>query len=68
MTDQSKKDSAKESLLNTFLGFILSAAAYRLIFERNMVKSILVTLFFTCLSILRNYFVRRFFNGIRRVH
>lgn len=65
---QTKKQSLIESISNTAIGFVISYAATFLIFplvgfESNAGKNILITLFFTVVSIIRSYTLRRFFNG-----
>lgn len=65
---QTKKQSFKESLVNTFVGFFISYLSCFLIFplvgfESGGGKNLLITLYFTIVSILRGYFIRRFFNN-----
>lgn len=64
---QTKKQSFLESLTNTGIGFIISLAATFVIFplvgyQTTVSKNIIVTLFFTVVSILRGYIIRRYFN------
>lgn len=64
---QTKKQSLLESLTNTAIGFVISLASTFVIFplvgfESSASKNIIVTLFFTAVSILRGYLIRRFFN------
>lgn len=64
---QTKKQSLKESLVNTFIGMGISYltligvnALYGL--ELSLFDSFEITLIFTVVSIGRNYVIRRFFN------
>jgi predicted membrane protein len=64
---QTKKQSLLESLTNTMIGFVISFASTFIIFplmgfESSASKNIIITLFFTAVSILRGYVIRRFFN------
>ena len=65
---QSKKHSFIEALSNTAIGFLISYASTFLIFplvglQSSSGKNLLITIFFTVISILRGYFIRRYFNG-----
>lgn len=64
---QSKKQSLVESLTNTFVGFLISFLSTFLIFplvgyNSSPVKNLIITLYFTVISILRGYLIRRYFN------
>tara|TARA_R110002126_G_scaffold78629_1_gene195640 strand:+ start:18266 stop:18475 length:210 start_codon:yes stop_codon:yes gene_type:complete len=64
---QSKKQSFVESLTNTDVGFVISLGSTFVIFplvgfDSSFSKNIIVTLFFTVVSILRGYIIRRYFN------
>lgn len=68
---QSRKDSFLEANANTFIGFIVSVMTWSflvpIIFPElepysGIETSIYITLIFTVISIMRNYFVRRAFN------
>lgn len=64
---QTKKQSFIESLLNVSVGFLITIISLNLLFpllgiESNYTKNIALTLYFTILSIIRNYAIRRFFN------
>ena len=64
---QSKKSSFIESLVNTFVGFIVTIAFSPFIYwlcdvQINLPQMSVVTILFTILSIARNYIIRRFFN------
>jgi hypothetical protein len=66
---QSKKESLKESLINTSLGFAISLAATFLVLplfgiQSIPLKNIGITICFTAISVLRSYLVRRYFNKI----
>jgi hypothetical protein len=64
---QSKKESFKESLINTFIGFTISLAATFLVLplfgiHSTALKNLGITICFTVISILRGYLIRRYFN------
>ena len=64
---QTKKQSFTESLVNTITGFTISLASTFLIFplvgfESSFKINFIVTIYFTLISVLRNYLIRRFFN------
>ena len=64
---QTKKQSFIEASTNTAVGFVISLASTFVIFplvgfESSPSKNIVVTLFFTVVSIVRGYVIRRFFN------
>ncbi len=64
---QTKKQSSLEALTNTLVGFVISYASTFIIFplmgfESSAGKNIVVTLFFTVISYLRSYIIRRVFN------
>lgn len=64
---QTKKQSFLESLTNTAVGFIISLASTFVIFplvgyESTPFKNLVVTVFFTVISIIRGYVIRRWFN------
>jgi len=65
---QSKRASFMESLTNTAIGYLISLASLFIIFPLVGItstpgKNLLITLYFTLLSITRSYIVRRWFNG-----
>lgn len=65
---QTKKHSLIEACSNTAIGFVISYASTFLIFplvglQSSSGKNLLITIFFTVISILRGYFIRRYFNG-----
>ncbi len=62
------KHSLIEATTNTAVGFLISLMATFIIFplvgiESTGTKNVIVTLFFTAISILRGYVIRRFFNN-----
>lgn len=67
---QNKQKSFLESVINTFVGFIITLITSPFIYWACDVKisfpSItVVTLLFTLVSIARNYVIRRIFNKIK---
>ncbi len=65
---QTKKQSFIESLTNVAVGFLVTIISLHIIFpllgiENHSGKNILITMYLTLLSILRNYILRRFFNA-----
>lgn len=66
---QSKKGSVIEACVNTFIGFLISLAAnpvacWLFNVKMNANQMGLYVLFFTVLSVIRSYVIRRFFNYI----
>ena len=64
---QTKKQSVLETITNTAVGFAISLAATFFIFpvlniESTGSKNVAVTIFFTVISLLRGYVIRRIFN------
>lgn len=64
---QTKKQSFIEALSNTAVGFIISYASTFLIFplvglETNAGTNLIITIYFTIISIFRSYVIRRWFN------
>ena len=64
---QTKTQSLLETLLNVTIGFFITMGSFYIVFpalgiESNPTKNTLLTLYFTVLSIARNYFLRRYFN------
>lgn len=67
---QTKKMSLIETLSSVAIGYIISLAAQMIIFpffniEVSLTDNLLIGLFFTAVSIIRGYYVRRFFNWIK---
>lgn len=66
---QTRKGSIIESIVNTFIGFAITIIVSPFIYwicgvSVNAKQLGLTTLLFTLLSIVRGYFVRRFFNKL----
>lgn len=64
---QTKKQSFVEVVISTFIGMLVSLLAQLTIYplyemELKLSQNIQITIIFTVVSILRSYFVRRFFN------
>ena len=64
---QSKKQSFLEAFWNTFFGYTISLIVSMLVFpifgfQATIAQSASITAIFTVTSLLRNYFVRRWFN------
>ncbi|WP_429725701.1 DUF7220 family protein [Aquimarina litoralis] len=64
---QTKKESLVESLANVTVGFLVTILSLHIIFpllgiESHSGKNILITIYLTVLSVLRNYILRRYFN------
>lgn len=67
---QSKKMSLIETLSSVAIGYIISLATQMIIFpifdiKVSLTDNLLIGLFFTVVSIIRGYYVRRFFNWIK---
>lgn len=67
---QSKRNSLIEAVTNTAIGFLISLSATFIIFpildiESSGGKNVIVVLFFTAISIVRGYVLRRIFNKKR---
>ena len=70
---QTSKQSALEVLAGTAIGFLVAFAAQLFIMELYAIpltlsQDLAITTFFTGISILRGYAVRRFFNWLWRAH
>lgn len=66
---QTKKMSLLETITSVVIGYIISLIAQMIIFPIFDIKvsfedNLLIGLFFTVVSIIRGYFVRRLFNWI----
>jgi len=64
---QTKKQSLIESLTNTAIGFVISYASTFLILplvgvQTSAGTNLVITIYFTVISILRGYVIRRWFN------
>ncbi len=67
---QSKKMSLIETLSSVAIGYIISLIAQIIIFpifgiNVSLTDNLLIGLFFTVVSIIRGYYVRRLFNWIK---
>ena len=67
---QTKKMSLIETLSSVAIGYIISLAAQMIIFpifdiKVSLTDNLIIGLFFTVVSIIRGYYVRRFFNWIK---
>ena len=67
---QTRLMSAVETAANILIGFAVSFASQIAIFpifdiHLSMATNLQLTLFFTIISIIRSYALRRFFNSIR---
>jgi hypothetical protein len=68
---QSRLMSAVETATNIVVGLVVSFIAQLVIFEVydidvTLSQNVEITLFFTFISVVRSYALRRFFNNIRR--
>lgn len=68
---QSRRMSLIEAITNVLVGLVVSLLAQILIFKLYDVhvtfsQNVEITLFFTLISIVRSYALRRLFNNIRR--
>ncbi len=64
---QTKKQSLKETVISTIIGLAVSLITQIVVFplyniEVSFNQNIQITIIFTIVSILRGYFVRRYFN------
>ncbi len=64
---QTKKQSLIESLANVTVGFLITIISLHVLFpllgiENHSGKNMLITIYLTILSVLRNYILRRYFN------
>lgn len=69
MRMQSKKHSLYESFLNVLVGYAVAILSQIIIFpffDINMTisQNLLIGLYFTIISVIRSYFLRRLFNKI----
>lgn len=66
---QSKKMSLIETIVSVLIGYVVSIISQLLLFpmfniEVSLTDNLLIGLFFTVVSIIRGYYVRRLFNWI----
>jgi len=64
---QTRKQSLIESLTNLVIGYLISLLSLFVIFpilaiESSTGKNFTITLYFTLISVIRSYVLRRFFN------
>lgn len=64
---QSRRKSFIEACVNTFIGFLITLFFAPLIYKMsgmqvNAVQMSYATFYFTILSVIRSYLIRRFFN------
>ena len=69
---QSKVMSLVESLTNVAVGLAVSFASQLVIFKAYgihiaLADNVMITLWFTVISVIRSYALRRVFNGLRGV-
>ena len=65
---QNKKSSMTESLVNVLIGYLIALISQLIIFpvfgvNLPLSDNLLIGLWFTVISIIRSYLVRRYFNG-----
>ena len=68
---QSKMESMIETLTSVFVGWIIGVILNMLVlplfdYDITVVDSLLVSLIFTVISVVRGYLIRRFFNSKER--
>lgn len=68
---QTKKQSLKETIISTFIGLAVYLLTQIVVFplynmEVSFNQNIQITIIFTFVSIVRGYFVRSFFNNLKR--
>ena len=65
---QTKRQSLIETLTSVFVGWLISFIANMLVlplfgYNINLTDGVLISIIFTIISIVRGYFIRRFFNS-----
>jgi len=65
---QTKIQSMHESWVNVFVGYIIGLVAQLIVFplydlDVSINENLQIAFIFTCIALLRNYAVRRFFNN-----
>lgn len=73
MSKQTRRESFVEALVGTAIGFCVAFAGnawihYYYNMEMSTSQNVGITLFFTGVSIIRSYLVRRFFEGRRNAN
>ncbi len=64
---QSKKDSLKESITNVIIGYVVALVSQIVVFpivgvDASINQNLMIGIYFTIISLLRSYLVRRYFN------
>ena len=64
---QTKKQSIIETITSILIGYIISLVSLFIIFpilgiESNSGKNMIISFYFTAISLIRGYYVRRYFN------
>ena len=67
---QTKKQSLIEIIISTAIGFVVSLISTFVFFpivgiNSTSSKNVVITIFFTVISIARGYFIRRIFNNFK---
>lgn len=68
---QSKKQSAVETVIGTFVGILTSMVTQAIIypmygFQVTFMENVGITFIFTVVSLVRGYLIRRFFNNMKK--
>lgn len=70
VTPQKKKHSFAEAALGTFIGFFVALVIGYIVYPRLDMRShtgiVAATAVFTVMSVIRSYYVRRFFNWLHK--
>ena len=66
---QSKKESLKESLVNVVVGYMTAFISQLIVFplvgvDVELHENLIIGVYFTGISIIRSYTIRRYFNKI----
>lgn len=69
---QTRTQSAIESVINVLIGYVVAVISQMVIFpafgiQVGLIDNLLIGCYFTVVSLVRSYFVRRFFNKIESV-
>lgn len=64
---QSKKQSFKESVVNVAVGYAVALISQLIVFpivgvQSTLTQNIKISLYFTIISLIRSYLIRRYFN------
>ena len=65
---QTKLESLTEAIINTFIGFVIAFISQLVFFpivgiNATLGQNFILTIFFTLVSIIRTYVIRRYFNN-----